>query len=277
VNAGWPAGRQRVARTDPPEWRPIGSRVDRGFAKDTGCNFLGADILDAVTNRLRDRQDHQTLDEERLWCDLLSSMPMCFNLFGSLWNQPELAAAAVGRWFPDLVLPGSNVTIHFEWSPGRRDAQWLGDRTAFDAMIEIVNPKRRHLIGIETKYHEYPNAVTHRKGPPARYLEVTSNGGLFSEVTARELVWGQPVEQIWRDHLLALACGQHPKGWDSIHYVLLAPASNPAWVPLVEDYVSLLQPGARGSIEHRSLESLLDAAGDLLPHAVAFRARYLEI
>jgi hypothetical protein len=31
------------------------------------------------------------LDERRLWCDLLSSMPLCFNLMGPLWADPTLA------------------------------------------------------------------------------------------------------------------------------------------------------------------------------------------
>jgi hypothetical protein len=277
VVAGWPAGRQRINRSDPPAWRPIGSRCDPLYATRTGCNFLDAHIVEAVRDRLQQPQPHQTLDQERLWSDLLSSMPMCFNLFGTLWKNPSLAADAVQRWFPHMALPDSTVSVHFEWSPGRRDPYWLGDRTAFDAMIEIVTNERRHLIGIETKYHEHPTAVRHDSAPPGRYLEIAEAADLCAEATIRAQIWGSAVEQVWRDHLLALACGQHADGWDRVHYVLAAPERNPSWEHLVDDYRSLLHPHARRSVEYRSIESLIEQASDLLPQADAFKARYLDV
>lgn len=277
VDAGWPAGRQRTASTDQVPWRPIGSRVELTYAKETGCNFLNPAIVAAVEDRLSHKQPHETLDEERLWCDLLSSMPMCFNLFGPLHQDASLAQEAVQRWFPDMALPNATVTVHFEWSPGRRDPQWLGDRTAFDAMIEITDGERHHLIGIETKYHEYPAATAHKSGPPARYLEVNAAAGLLSEATVRSRIWGTPLEQVWRDHLLALACGQDPAGWNRVHYILAAPQQNPAWRPLVDEYRSLLEPGTEHSVEYRPLEALLDRTDGLLPHGDTFRARYLDI
>lgn len=283
---GWPAGRAFVRGTTPTAYRPIGSRVNPDVAESLGCNFIGTGtvhetILAAVRHRLHPehRERHETIDEERLWSDLLSSMPMCFNLLGPLWADPELVASVVTRWFPDSVLPDATLDVNFEWSPGRRDAEWLGDRTAFDAMIQVTTKDRRHLIGIETKYHEAAAATSRPAGTPipARYLEVTEAAGLFSDASTPNSIWGTPLEQVWRDHMLALACRQHPHGWDDVTYVLVAPAGNPEWKPLVDDYVSLLRPEARSTIGYRSLESLLDDADDLLPHAAEFRDRYLAI
>ncbi|MFZ9628394.1 MAG: PGN_0703 family putative restriction endonuclease [Ilumatobacteraceae bacterium] len=288
VAHGWPAGRTRRNRRGPAEWRPIGSRVDLDYATAHACNFLGSDIVDAVRHRLQpsNRQPHQTLDETRLWCDLLSSMPMCFNLFGSLWGQPERAASVVERWFPEMMLPAATVTVHFEWSPGRRDPEWLGDRTAFDVMIEIATVGSRHLIGIETKYHEAPATparrtkeaaalAPHRSTAAARYREVAAAAAMFRDPAEVDRITSKKVEQVWRDHLLALACHQHAKGWDRVQHVLVAPSGNPAWGPLVDEYRSLLTPKAAETVEYRTVEQLLDSAGSALPHAHEFRTRYL--
>jgi hypothetical protein len=61
-----------------------GSRVDLDYARESRCNFLSPAIQRAVEDRLAHPQLHQTLNEDRLWSDLLSSMPLCFNLFGDL-------------------------------------------------------------------------------------------------------------------------------------------------------------------------------------------------
>jgi hypothetical protein len=261
------------------ETRMSGNRVADRCVDGVACNFLNRHITHAVEHRLDHPQPHQTLDEYRLWHDLLSSMPMCFNLFGPLWNEPTLAAEAVARWFRDLAQPGAPVTVRFEWSPGRKDPAWLGDRTAFDCMIEIGTGPTRTIIGIETKYHEYPMATSHKKSPkvPPRYLAVSSKAGLFIDADQPRQIWGKKVEQVWRDHLLALACKQHDAGPANVRYVLVALAANPTWKPLVDEYRLMLQPGARATVEYRTIETLLEAADGVLPQAAEFEARYLDV
>ena len=64
-------------------------------------------------------------------------MPMCFNLFGDLAGpDPELANAAVRRWWPDA--PSVVTEIKFEYSPGRLDPTYLGNRSAFDARSSSI-------------------------------------------------------------------------------------------------------------------------------------------
>jgi len=272
---GWEPGEI----TTPREKRKSGNRVAERCVDGVACNFLSRHIAHAVQHRLDHPQTYQTLDDYRLWHDLLSSMPMCFNLFGPLWHEPTLAAEAVARWFPELAQPGAPVTVHFEWSPGRNDPAWLGDRTAFDCMLEIGTGTDRTIIGIETKYHEYPMATSRKKTPtvPPRYLAVSARAGLFVDADQPQQIWGKKVEQVWRDHLLALACKQHDAGPANVRYLLVAPEANPAWKPLVDEYRALLQPDARGTVEYRTVESLLADASDVLPHANEFRARYLDV
>ena len=60
---------------------PNGSKISTD-ASPVGANFLSDSIRDAVTDRLATPEPYQNIDERRLFEDLLSSMPMCFNLFG---------------------------------------------------------------------------------------------------------------------------------------------------------------------------------------------------
>lgn len=252
--------------------RTIGSRIAADHARANNSNFLNDAVVAAVEARLRSRQPHETLDTTRLYADLLSSMPMCFNLFGPLHGDPDSAAKVVAAWFPDVSISGAPVTVGFEWSPGRRDPAFLGDRTAFDAVFHI-GEGRQHLIGVETKYHEHPMTERHTAGIPAAYRRVAQQARLFKRPGSVEDIWNSDLEQVWRDHLLALSCQQHEDGWKKTKYVLVAPAGNPAWKPLVQRYRDLLTDEAAQTVEYRSLESLLDAK--VLSHADVFRRRYL--
>ena len=94
-----------------------------------GANFLSDSIRDAVTDRLATPQSYQKIDERRLFEDLLSSMPMCFNLFGEASRDPARAAnVAAALWGTNAE---SAAEVRFEWSPCRRDQAFLNDGTAF--------------------------------------------------------------------------------------------------------------------------------------------------
>jgi len=97
--------------------RLIGSRIAIDMARESGANFISDAARKAADHRVANPEPHQTLDEDRLYGDLLSSMPMCFNLFGPLHADLGLADKAVKAWWPDA--PGKVSAVRFEWSPGR--------------------------------------------------------------------------------------------------------------------------------------------------------------
>jgi hypothetical protein len=168
---GYPIGCEPYAGG--PRSTPVGSRLDLAFARTSGANFITPGALAAVRARLAAPERHQMLREDRLWADLLSSMPLCFNLFGDLAEQPDAAQRAVRAWWPGA--PGGGVRVRFEHSPGRCDPAFLGNKSAFDVAFELDQGSgHRAIIGVETKYHEHPIA----EGPPkpaalGRYVEVT--------------------------------------------------------------------------------------------------------
>jgi hypothetical protein len=177
---GLAPGTHRTRRRDVTTvCRELGSRLELGHAKRTGANFLTPTIQRQVSDRLAQPEDHELIQEERLWGDLLSSQPMCFNLFGELAANLELATSAARAWWPGRV---EQVTkLRFEWSPGRRDRRYLGNRTAFDAVLMHTTARGgRGFIGIETKYHERAERPKRlRPERLERYAELTERSGAF--------------------------------------------------------------------------------------------------
>ena len=102
-------------------------------AKDgaAGRNFLTPEIAEVARERVRQRRG--TLEPYRLFHNMLSSQPMCFNLFGPLVQDHALAARLLDPLVPEIVAEVTRVAI--EWAP-EPAADYLGDRTAFDAFIE---------------------------------------------------------------------------------------------------------------------------------------------
>lgn len=253
--------------------RDLGSRVPLDQAKEVGWNFLSQTAFEAARHRAANPHPHETLNPERLWSDLLSSMPLCFNLFGELWNDSTAATQAWKAWLPDLA--GDVEEVCFEWSPGRLDPSYLGNRTAFDVAFLLRCPDAsKGIIGVETKYHEFAK----KEKPPKenrlpRYREVTEAAGIFNVGWEKALI-GTEFQQIWLDHLLVLSMLQHPgQQWSWGRYVLVYPARNPSFAAAAEAYREVLTDDE--TFAPLTIEQLLDA--QVLPRSLeqGFRERYL--
>jgi len=269
-----PIGYQPIKPKPGVTSRKLGSRIELQHAKNKEANFITDDVKKAVRNRVANPEPHQMLYLDRLYADLLSSMPMCFNLFGSLYGDLERASKAVNAWWPDI--PGKVNNIRFEWSPGRViPGRFLENRSAFDVAFEIEQPNGElAVIGIETKYHEdckgeaIPNEDRLR-----RYRYVSEKSGVFKPV-AVEAIIGTKLQQIWLDHLLALSMLQDSSSmWTRAKFVLVHPQGNPSYSKAAEAYSKHLND--LSTFEVRTIESLL--AENVLPQKAteAFRERYI--
>lgn len=272
---GLPIGCHRGRTKDGVREIPNGTKIEQHHAESTGANFLTLAARSAVEYRLANPEPNQTLDERRLSTDLLSSMPMCFNLFGDAW-----ADKASGRALDALGIEADLVDVRFEWSPGRRDRAFLNNRTAFDVALLVEDGAGLGVIGIETKYHEHAvaEAVPKRHDDPTedrlnRYEEAHHASGVFVD-GALEQILGTDLQQLWLDHLLVLAMLQHPSNdWRWGRAILVAPARNTSFADAAERYSKLLTDAT--TFQYRTIESLLDD-GLLQPdEAEAFRDRYL--
>lgn len=213
--------------------KPLGSRIESAFARDTLANFLTDNIRAVVRHAVlgAGRSKDQLIQEERLFSNMLSSQPLCFNLFGELAHDLKLATRVFRELAPERV--ARVVEISFEHSPGRGDLRFTGDRSAFDVFVKYVSPAGRSgFLGIEVKYHEGLGdaAASHRP----RYDEVADAMGCF--VRDRAALRASPLQQIWRDHLLAGQLVRAGVGFDEGAFVFLAPEGNVTCRRAVEKY-----------------------------------------
>ena len=271
---GFPTGTHPYRPKHGQSFRHLGSRLPAGFAYESGANFLSDSIRKSVIDRLSRKEPQQTIHKDRLWCDLLSSMPMCFNLFGSFYNDMDSADNAVKTWLPEV--PGKVSSLRFEWSPGRRlQGEYLENRSAFDAAFELsIDNNKCGIVGIETKYHEH---CKKEKVPSDdrkwRYIYVSEKSGIFKEGAVEKII-GSPLQQIWQDHLLALSMLQHSTGkWGFAKFILVFPEKNVSFHRAANDYQKFLRD--KSTFGYNTLESLTEA--NVLPEHVnaAFTERYL--
>ena len=254
---------------------PAGRDVPNGTklpfpAVERGANFLSAAIVRAVEDRLAHPQPHQTLDTTRLRGDLLSSMPMAFNLFGEAAAPGAVdARRALALAFGLTAETTQASSILFEWSPGRRDPDYTRDRTAFDVVLRLEPSSGPPIVaGIETKYHEHcareaapkSEAAATRHAQQADFLvDVAESSGVF-RAGWQDAVLTTELRQIWRDHLLALSMRQHPQRWDArSRYVLIYPSRNSSFSDAAARYRTLLVDGDDSFIA-RTLEQLVKPA-----------------
>lgn len=216
--------------------RKLGSLLPMPWAKETLNNYLSDTIKQIVMEEVIDNPDEEKLyGKPRIFNNLLSGQPLCFNLFAELKVDLDLASIVFHTLCSDRV---KEVTkIEFEYSPGRRDVKYTGDRSAFDVYIEFLsNSDKKGFIGIEVKYHE------HLQNKPAkmreRYFEVASEMNCF-EKSALDRLQQKPLEQIWRDHLLAGSILNTDDFQDGL-FVFLCPKDNPHCQDAVKEYKKCL-------------------------------------
>ena len=221
--------------------RPLGSRLEEPRASAELLNYLTPTIRQVVRDEVLDEKKSRgkMYARPRIFDDLLSSQPLSFNLFGELKRNLDLAKFV----FRDLL--GSRVSevtgIEFEYSPGRGNSRYTGDRTAFDVYVAFQGATGgRAFVGIEVKYHEDLRGRTapHRE----RYSDIAKQMDCFKEEYLDQLR-KNPLQQLWRDHLLAGALRKADGFRDGL-FAVLYPKDNLACAGAVSRYRECLSDTA---------------------------------
>lgn len=165
---------------------------------EAGRNFLAPEIFEVVQERIA--QGSGAVEKYRLLHNMLSSQPMCFNLFGSLVRDRDLARTLLETLVPERI---SEVTrAYIEWSP-TPVSDYLNDHTAFDAFIEYQTTDGQLFgLGIETKLCE-PFSQQEYDRPEYRRWMLSSDSPWLPESWKK--VQHISYNQLWREHLLAFA------------------------------------------------------------------------
>jgi hypothetical protein len=231
----------RKKKRYPKQNGKFGNYLPIRYARETKANFLTERIGALVQYEIHKAKiDGRMISEPRIWNNLLSSQPLCFNLFGELHYDITLATKFFRILFPNNVKEVTSVK--FEYSPGPGNPKYTGDHSAFDVFIEYDNKRRKKgFIGIEVKYAENMRgdnkkaALTFNKHKK-RYLSIAQDAGIFPEPSIQALK-ELPLQQIWRDHLLAFATR---KDYDEGFFVFLYPEKNRHCHNAVSAYINHL-------------------------------------
>lgn len=204
----------------------LGNSLEIEFAKTSKANYLTDNIKQLVSDAvLNAKRDGAMISEPRIWNNLLSSQPLCFNLFGELHYDLDLATKFFQNLFPTRI--DKVTSIKFEYSAGRKNTEYSGDHSAFDVFVEYTKNNKKGFIGIEVKYSESLREETKEKANDTfnrhhkEYTRLTTDK--YFKTNAIEHVKQIPLSQIWRDHLLSIA---HLKDYDEGFFVFLFPKAN---------------------------------------------------
>ncbi len=169
-----------------------------------GKNFLTPQIFEFAKERFPlSQKDNETA---RLYQNLLSSQPMCFNLFGPLKSSPELATVLL-RLLPGFPQDAQVTNLFFEYPP--KQARPLADQTSFDACISYERRGRvKGFIGIETKLTE-PFSLK-KYAFSQRYRQWMDRGDLWWRPNAENRFSSFAFNQLWRNHLLTYSMLNQP-------------------------------------------------------------------
>ncbi len=258
--------------------RPLGSLLpDDRVHERPGLNFLSDEITRYAVGRADVvLSEGGTLEQHRLFHNMLSSMPMCFNIFGAIRNDPELSKRFLQEVFEVAV--ESVEFVECEWTP-RDAASSIGDRTAFDAAVGIRSPSgARHLVAVETKYTEPFSRTRYgaRAHDAGRYRAVHDAAGWFASDSYDDLT-DPATNQLWRNCLLA-ANAVRSGEFDSAEVIVVALEGDPgASKALGAIHEHLLDTDRCRMV---SLQDIVERASGLAPlanWASEFRRRYIQL
>lgn len=241
-----------------------------------GLNFLTTAAFDAAKERVV--AGGGAVDPFRLFHNMLSSMPMCFNLFGPLVEDLDLARRLVGALLPGEV--AEVVSVRLEHAP-QPASDYLDDGTSFDTFIEYRRPDGALAgLGVECKLTEPFSKDRYDRPAYRRWMHGPRSPW---RQDAHASVAAVRHNQLWRDHLLAVAVRDRPGSpYAACRLALVRHPEDNACSKVVAGYQALLKPGDDTFVEW-PLNTLLDrwtAAGSGAQHAGwlgELRRRYLDL
>ncbi len=268
----WRADQEYPMGTKDTSPEPLGSMLPMPWAEETLANFLTPSIQQVVIEEVRGekREKVQLYKEPRIFNNLLSSQPLCFNLFGEIARDMSLASKAFRELTNGYLYEVTD--FRFEFSPGRSDPKYLGDGTSFDVFVSGNSQSGEMVfLGIEVKYHE--NLKKWKKALKERYDEVANAMNCFSGGDYKVLRT-TPLVQMWRDHLLAgsmLLNGDFDKGM----FIFLYPKDNIDCSDVADKYLSHLSDTS--TFQAWTMEDVFDVLSKLAPEnwSDVFFDRYL--
>jgi len=258
------------------DFEKYGNYLKLDFAKKTGANFLTKRIFEIVKFEIENKHiEGKVIKEPRIWNNLLSSQPLAFNLFGELKHDLELATKIFQNIYPNRDI-NSIITIDFEYSPGRNNIKYTGDRSAFDVFIVYTNElNQKCFFSIEVKYSENLNdePSNHRES----YEVISEKSNIFNLSEIPKLK-EKPIQQIWRDHLLSLSLFVTNSDYSLGDFIYLYPTGNTECKSATSLYQSTFNNSVENYFKPLTMEKLVESIKTFCQDewVIEFENRYLN-
>ena len=175
-----------------------GDKTDKNFLSDTIAKVVHHTVIE------RKESDSGIIEEDRLFNNLLSSQPLCFNFFSELKEDTSLALKILNNL-------GFNITevedVVFEYAP---EENYTTDNSAFDVALVVKKSDKTGLIGLECKYTDSFSTKEYDK--PA-YRDIFNKSHVF--IQDYEDYKASSYNQLFRNQLIAEALVQN-KNYDFV-------------------------------------------------------------
>ncbi len=165
-------------------------------------NYLSERILTAVEQTIEERKKAESgiIEEQRLYNNLLSSQPLCFNFFGELKADKNLALKLLQQYWPELT---KVTNVVFEYAPQQN---YTNDNSAFDVAFEVMSGEQRGFVGLECKYTDTFSSTEYNK---PEYETVFNKGRECAFIATYEEFTSAKYNQLFRNQLIAEALLQN--------------------------------------------------------------------
>ena len=254
-------------------WRANGACYGNMLAEDAaekGLNFLTPEIFELAKKRIAEKRGG--VQRFRLLRNMLSSQPMCFNLFGDLALDHDLGTVLLSAL---LRTPVERLcAVRFEHAP-QPVSEYLNDRTAFDAFVEYESQDGLGFVGIETKLSEPFSPKEYYK---PEYLRWMTGDGPW-EPDDLKVYKQRKFNQLWRDHLLAWAVLHHKESkYDHGCLAVVHHGEDHACAKTIKEYCGHLRDHGTTTLRSFQLDQIVSTWRDLAPRwATRFTERYLSL
>jgi hypothetical protein len=171
--------------------------------RESGVNFLTSNASKALLASLsaRNKGSVGLINEDRVFNNLLSSQPLCFNFFAELACDTIFAAEVLKHWIPDLASVGD---VQFEYGPPER---YTNDNSAFDvAFFYTKLDGKKGILGLECKYTDDFSKQEYDK---PEYREYFAGNATFTRPYEEYI--RPEFNQLFRNQLLGEAMKRHEK------------------------------------------------------------------
>lgn len=245
----------------------------------TGKNFHFSETFEYAKERVEGKSKVETIDKYRLFNNLLSSMPMAFNIFHPLMmikkKYPDEIAGILQHVFPGLdIHQVDDIKIEFIPEPIKN---YTNDKTAMDAAIHYSDAEgNKYIIAIEVKYTD--SLGSNEASDKESKFIIAKESGVFTTLGLAQVKSVCP--QIYRNFLLTEKYRMVHELTDS-YSVVLAPKDHPTTLEEIKSLKNHLKRNYKYKIDSYPLEDFMDALYEVCPHEYlewigSFKERYLN-